>query len=83
MALRVRPFNDKEKKDDNLITILSEEPQQIKIKDGDRRHFFTFDHVYPPEISQADVYHSCIKPLFDQFTKGYFINKLCLLCCPK
>ncbi|KAI8078398.1 P-loop containing nucleoside triphosphate hydrolase protein [Thamnidium elegans] len=69
VALRVRPFNEKEKKD-NLITFIPEQPQQIRVN-HENRQSFTFDYVYPPAISQADVYSSCIQPLFDQFTKGY------------
>ncbi|GAA5815158.1 hypothetical protein MFLAVUS_008664 [Mucor flavus] len=69
VALRVRPFNEKEKKD-NLITFIPEQPQQIRLN-HENRQSFTFDYVYPPVISQADVYSSCIQPLFDQFTKGY------------
>lgn len=69
MALRVRPFNEKEKDNNKLITFIPEQPQQIKIGQ-DRPQFFTFDYVYPPDISQAHVYDSCIQPLFDQFTEG-------------
>lgn len=72
MALRVRPFNEKELKEtnqsENLITFVPGQPQQISI-DQDRRHF-TFDYVYPSHKSQADVYQSCIQPLFDQFVNG-------------
>lgn len=72
MALRVRPFNEKELKEthqtENLITFVPGQPQQISI-DQDRRHF-TFDYVYPSHKSQADVYQSCIQPLFDQFVSG-------------
>ncbi|CEP09485.1 hypothetical protein [Parasitella parasitica] len=73
VALRVRPFNEKELKEThqsgNLITFVPGQPQQISI-DQDRRHF-TFDYVFPPYKSQADVYQSCIQPLFDQFVNGY------------
>ncbi|KAK4510106.1 uncharacterized protein ATC70_006277 [Mucor velutinosus] len=73
VALRVRPFNEKELKEthqiENLITFVPGQPQQISI-DQDRRHF-TFDYVYPPHKSQTDVYLSCIQPLFDQFVHGY------------
>ncbi|KAL7312560.1 hypothetical protein PS15m_008312 [Mucor circinelloides] len=73
VALRVRPFNEKELKEthqtENLITFVPGQPQQISI-DQDRRHF-TFDYVYPSHKSQADVYQSCIQPLFDQFVNGY------------
>ncbi|OAD02129.1 hypothetical protein MUCCIDRAFT_153275 [Mucor lusitanicus CBS 277.49] len=73
VALRVRPFNEKELKEthqtENLITFVPGQPQQISI-DQDRRHF-TFDYVYPSHKSQADVYQSCIQPLFDQFVSGY------------
>lgn len=72
VALRVRPFNEKELKEtnqpENLITFVPGQPQQISI-DQDRRHF-TFDYVYPSHKSQADVYQSCIQPLFDQFVNG-------------
>jgi hypothetical protein len=76
VALRVRPFNEKENKENshnNLITFIPQQPQQIRI-DQDRRHF-TFDYVYPPDISQADVYCSCIQPLFDQFIKGLVLPR--------
>lgn len=68
MALRVRPFNEKELKENNhsLITFVPQQPQIIL----DRRQHFTFDYVFPPHISQPDVYQTSIQPLFDQFTKG-------------
>lgn len=76
MALRVRPLNEKERevKSQQIISYIKEDEKQIQIMDQDRRrHFFTFDHVYSPNISQADVYHSCIQPLFDQFLKGFVV----------
>lgn len=78
MALRVRPFNEKELKEthqtENLITFVPGQPQQISI-DQDRRHF-TFDYVYPSHKSQADVYQSCIQPLFDQFVNGLVFSRV-------
>ena len=71
MALRVRPFSEKEKKENNhtqLLTFVPQQPQQIRV-DHERR-IFTFDYVYPPHITQSDVYQSCIQPLFEQYTKG-------------
>jgi hypothetical protein len=71
VALRVRPFNEKESNDSQLITFIQEDENQVQIMDQDRRrHFFTFDHVYSPNVSQENVYQSCIQPLFDQFIKG-------------
>lgn len=69
MALRVRPFNEREIKENNhnsLITFVPLQPQIIL----DRRQPFTFDYVFDPNISQSDVYQTSIQPLFDQFTKG-------------
>ncbi|KAI8349230.1 P-loop containing nucleoside triphosphate hydrolase protein [Choanephora cucurbitarum] len=71
VALRVRPFSEKEKKENNhtqLLTFVPQHPQQIRV-DHERR-IFTFDYVYPPHITQSDVYQSCIQPLFEQYTKG-------------
>ncbi|KAI8091428.1 P-loop containing nucleoside triphosphate hydrolase protein [Gilbertella persicaria] len=72
VALRVRPLSEKEKKENNhsnnFLTFVSQQPQQIRI-DQDRRTF-TFDYVYPPHISQEEVYQSCIQSLFEQYTKG-------------
>ncbi|KAG1303102.1 hypothetical protein G6F64_010361 [Rhizopus arrhizus] len=66
VALRVRPFIEKEEAK-NYITFLPNQPNVII---NQNRHF-TFDHVYSPSVSQEEVYQSAIRPLFEQFVKGY------------
>lgn len=65
MALRVRPFLEKEESK-NYITFTPEQPHVII----NQRTPFTFDHVYSPFVSQEEVYQSAIRPLFEQFIKG-------------
>ncbi|KAG1463310.1 hypothetical protein G6F56_005310 [Rhizopus delemar] len=66
VALRVRPFLEKEESK-NYITFTPEQPHVII----NQRTPFTFDHVYSPFVSQEEVYQSAIRPLFEQFIKGY------------
>jgi hypothetical protein len=69
VAVRVRPISEKE--DDNLVNFVPHQPQIII---GHDRHF-TFDYVFSPVITQSQVYHSCIEPLFEQYVKGYILCK--------
>ncbi|KAG0930334.1 hypothetical protein G6F57_005371 [Rhizopus arrhizus] len=66
VALRVRPFLDKEEPK-SYLSFIPNQPHIII----DQNRQFTFDHVYSPSVSQEDVYQSAIQPLFDQFITGY------------
>ncbi|KAI8970484.1 P-loop containing nucleoside triphosphate hydrolase protein [Mycotypha africana] len=70
VALRVRPLNGRESKEQErcIIKFSQQQPQQVLLE-PDR--YFTFDYIYPPEMEQACIYDSCIQPLFDQFILGY------------
>lgn len=85
MALRVRPLFEKENNDwtEECISYVHDEPQ---IYIGQNRSF-TFDFVYPPNLTQEEVYKSSIMPLLDHFTEGlvnqhkrhFSYLKLCIL----
>lgn len=71
VALRVRPFLDKEEPK-SYLSFIPNQPHIII----DQNRQFTFDHVYSPSVSQEDVYQSAIQPLFDQFITGSVINPI-------
>ena len=70
VALRVRPMIGKEKVNrcTQCITIPSAKRPQVVM--GDKRSF-TYDYLYGPESTQADVYTGCIRPLVESAFAGY------------
>lgn len=66
VGIRIRPLTAKERLsgDQECIDI---ESNQVRV--GDR--IFTFDHVFGKHGEQEELYSVCVRPLLNQFVKGY------------
>lgn len=67
VALRIRPLVDSEisKGFVKCLETVPNEPQ-VLIKDLS----FTYNHVFPPEVSQAEFYETAVKGMVDKLFKG-------------
>nr|CAG8437265.1 8755_t:CDS:10 [Entrophospora candida] len=81
VALRIRPLTGEE-----LITIPTKsqrkvlstppfKPNQVIIQ-GEKKQFFTFDHVFNDNSSQKDVYDHSVRSKMDSFLEGYNVTIL-------
>ncbi|RIA84273.1 P-loop containing nucleoside triphosphate hydrolase protein [Glomus cerebriforme] len=43
---------------------------------GDKRQIYNFDHVFPPETTQQQVYERAVENLVDKFLEGYNVTIL-------
>jgi hypothetical protein len=68
VALRVRPFNDKELLQ-NCNECLAKIPDAPQILIGTDKSF-TFDHVFPSDTEQEEVFQECASPLVEKLVKG-------------
>ncbi|XP_026478674.1 chromosome-associated kinesin KIF4A-like [Ctenocephalides felis] len=73
VALRIRPLVETEisKGYVKCLETVPNEPQ-VLIKDLS----FTYNHVFPPEVSQAEFYDTAVKGLVDGLFKGYNVTIL-------
>ncbi|XP_020621415.1 kinesin-like protein KIF27 [Orbicella faveolata] len=69
VAVRVRPLVGQEKVHNvpQCVHFIPDKPQLILGKDRG----FTFDYVFPPKTTQADVYDKCVEPLVKSCMEGY------------
>ncbi|EGD77373.1 hypothetical protein PTSG_12732 [Salpingoeca rosetta] len=73
VAVRCRPLNRKEQ-DENSPSIVECTPQLSKITVKGLKYdskTFAYDHVFPPETSQVDVYETLVEPLLDEVLTGF------------
>ncbi|KAI8088706.1 P-loop containing nucleoside triphosphate hydrolase protein [Halteromyces radiatus] len=69
VALRIRPLSEKEQETTgptDCITYAKDEPQIFLGSD----RAFTFDHVFPPQTDQNQLFTTSIIPLLDCFLEG-------------
>ncbi|XP_026473250.1 chromosome-associated kinesin KIF4A-like [Ctenocephalides felis] len=73
VALRIRPLV-KSEISKGYVKCLETVPNkpQVLIKN----HSFTYNHVFPPEVSQAQFYDTAVKGLVDGLFKGYNVTIL-------
>eukprot|EP01137_Pigoraptor_chileana_P001459 Opistho-2@39130 len=77
VAVRCRPLNDKEIKQGHNVTVHCDAKRgTIVVTNPNPRgdevpKTFTFDDVFPPEISQMDVYNSSARPIVEAVLSGY------------
>jgi kinesin family protein 3/17 len=80
VAIRVRPFNRREKDlGAKEIVEIGDEGKSIGITDpskpadkpAEAKKTYFFDHVYGAETPQSDVYSQLARPIVDQALKGY------------
>lgn len=69
VAVRVRPLVGQEKVHNvpQCVRFIPDKPQLILGKDRG----FTFDYVFSPKTTQADVYDKCVEPLVKSCMEGY------------
>ncbi|CAB4434881.1 unnamed protein product [Rhizophagus irregularis] len=72
VALRVRPLNKKETQQNcnESLTTISDAPQILIGNDKS----FTFDHVFPSDTEQEEVFQECASPLVEKLVKGYNVT---------
>ena len=71
VAVRARPLGDGA---DGGSTLQFQDGKQLSLahpQQGGQRSEFTFDHVYGPETTQAQIYNDCGCPILDCAFEGY------------
>ncbi|XP_058809269.1 chromosome-associated kinesin KIF4A [Phymastichus coffea] len=75
VAVRIRPLiqSEVEKGCQTCLSVIPGE-QQIHIQSSDK--FFTFNYVFPAEVSQEDFYNTAIKNMVSNIFEGYNVTIL-------
>ncbi|EXX76693.1 Kip1p [Rhizophagus irregularis DAOM 197198w] len=79
LAVRIKPITDEDL--EKLPTrfqrqvITTPSPHQIVVE-GEKRQFYHFDHVFPPETTQEEIYEKSVENLVDKFLEGYNVTIL-------
>eukprot|EP00047_Mylnosiga_fluctuans_P024376 m.160031 g.160031 ORF g.160031 m.160031 type:complete len:868 (-) comp9845_c0_seq5:165-2768(-) len=68
VAVRVRPLSAAETSTCCSACVEAADAHRLVL--GGKRSF-AFDHVFPPETSQADVFQTCVEPLIAGLLEGY------------
>lgn len=73
VAVRIRPFNSVEKtaKENSIVDVQKSSHQILVTKPNHEIKAFTFDLVYPPQTSQAEVFEEIAKPIVESVITGY------------
>jgi hypothetical protein len=73
VAIRVRPINAREKKEQsvNCVEVDKTNNQVSILKDDAEEKTFNFDYVYPPGVPQKTVYNEIAFPLVESVFEGY------------
>eukprot|EP01117_Protostelium_nocturnum_P017757 TRINITY_DN7284_c0_g1_i1.p1 TRINITY_DN7284_c0_g1~~TRINITY_DN7284_c0_g1_i1.p1 ORF type:complete len:648 (-),score=234.36 TRINITY_DN7284_c0_g1_i1:1817-3595(-) len=69
VAVRVRPLSDKENQEKSTVCLRLDAKENRVIIGKDRS--FTYDFVFPPELSQNQLFHDCVEPLLSSCLQGY------------
>ncbi|CAG8445487.1 15018_t:CDS:2 [Funneliformis caledonium] len=81
VALRIKPLTEEDLEklptrfQRQILTTPSNALNQL-IVEGDKRQIFHFDHVFPPETTQQEVYERAVENLVDKFLEGYNVTIL-------
>lgn len=80
VAVRVRPFNNKEI-ENGCVQIIEKTPgePQLRITGeviGKTQDLYTFNNVFMPEDGQELVYDNCIEPVLPKLFEGYNVTVL-------
>ncbi|CAI2167152.1 10509_t:CDS:2, partial [Funneliformis geosporum] len=81
VALRIKPLTEEDLEklpsrfQRQILTAPSNAPNQL-IVEGDKRQIFHFDHVFPPETTQQEVYERAVENLVDKYLEGYNVTIL-------
>ncbi len=71
---RFRPLNKRELSEVNGADVVVEfesDNKGLVIHDEDKKHRFTFDWVFPPTCTQAEVFHQVAEPLLVDVFNGF------------
>lgn len=73
VAVRCRPLNERERAERQAEVVAAEPAAaQVTLRPaGEAPRAFTFDTVFGPESSQAEVYEAMAAPLVDSALAGY------------
>ncbi|XP_055885664.1 kinesin-like protein KIF11-B [Biomphalaria glabrata] len=76
VAVRCRPINSLEKKQGSCSVLSCDRvKKEVTVKERTGVHPFTktynFDHVFPPDSEQIDVYKSVVMPVVEEVLAGY------------
>lgn len=83
LAVRIKPITDEDL--EKLPTrfqrqvITTPSPHQIVVE-GEKRQFYHFDHVFPPETTQEEIYEKSVENLVDKFLEGIKMVHCFILC---
>ncbi|CAG8763472.1 7566_t:CDS:2, partial [Racocetra persica] len=79
--LRIRPLTDEDlatlptRFQRQVLSTPPHTPNQVVVA-GEKKQFFTFDHVFGPETSQNEIYERAVFKLIDKFIEGYNVTIL-------
>ncbi|XP_055614166.1 chromosome-associated kinesin KIF4A-like [Uranotaenia lowii] len=80
VAVRVRPLNGREKERGCRIVLHQPNPGEPQVQIGNeisgKPEAFTFNYVFPPQVSQEHLYESSVQPLLEKLLNGYNVTIL-------
>ena len=74
-AIRIKPLTEHDLESlptrfqRQIVTTTPYATNQI-IVEGEKRQIFNFDHVYPPETNQQEIYEKSVENLVSKFLEG-------------
>lgn len=73
VVVRTRPLNDRERSENarNVFSFPSKREIAVALKGKNVTKTYTFDTVYPPDSTQAEVYESTVRPIVEESLKGF------------
>jgi len=74
VGVRVRPLSDNEIAADCRLAISHPSRDMIRVGDGSGDKTFTFDHVFPTNMTQHDLFEATSAPLIKSFLDGYNVT---------
>ena len=76
VAVRVRPFNEHERKTENTPWLTCPTSRQISFRGGkkgsaDSTKTFTYDHAFDERSTQTDIFEKVVVPILDDVLQGF------------
>lgn len=71
VCCRFRPFSQREQQDENNNTITVDFPDSTTVHVKETNTTFTFDRVFQPSTTQAEVFQQTAKPLTRAVMEGF------------
>jgi len=76
VGVRVRPLSTAELSADSRMAISYPGRNMVRIGDGVGDKTFTFDNVFPSQMSQSDLFNATAAPMIQSFLDGYNVTVL-------